>query len=86
MNFVKVNYLINGQLKEGMVNLEYLLGGFLIVPIPKDIFFSVPDKNNLLVPSDDCEIKNLREVFKLSEEHYIASDTVTGLTDVLVSL
>lgn len=87
MKIVQVNYLIDGEVEEVMVDLEYLLKGHLKVPTTKKVKLGVPTKTECLnPPKKTYEEKTLNELYKLAEDHYIASDTIAGLRECLEKL
>ncbi|BAK73737.1 hypothetical protein [Arcobacter sp. L] len=73
-----MNYLIDGEVEEVMVDLEYLLKGYFRVPATKKV-----NLNPLKEPYGE---KILNELYKLAEDHYIVSDTISGLRECLEKL
>ncbi len=84
---VKVNYLINGEVQGQTVDLDYLLAGYLKVPTTKKVKLSIPTKKECLnPPKTNYEHKSLREIYKLSIDHYIAGSTIDEICECLEKL
>lgn len=74
---VKVNYLIEEEVKEQIIELECLLRGWFKVVVRID---------SLIPLKDPFKTKLFDKIYKLAEDHYVASDTEEGLRKCLEAL